>query len=181
MYVFNRVKSDVEYYTYVTQQRSWASPLWNSDEIKRRKLTKMSTRQTFVRETGERCGGYIFGLITSPQRYILRDRRRGTTVCPACWVNGDKWIEIVCGEEKIFCTGLTKSAKVPSRGAQWTNPGRTPVICTPWVPICLIFCSQQRPPLSTVVSLLRRHWSNLLFICFQLQGFLMTSSMVSFL
>jgi hypothetical protein len=43
----------------------------------------------------------------------------------------------------LFWTGLTRAAKagqkslVPSWRAQQTNQGRTPLICTLWVPICL--------------------------------------------
>ncbi len=57
-------------------------------------------------------------------------------------------------EEKIVCTGLTRAANagqkslVLAQRAQRTNQGRTPFICTPWVPICLSFNSRQGPPLS---------------------------------
>ncbi len=49
-------------------------------------------------------------------------------------------IEIVYGEEKIFCTGPTRGAKaepkslVPARHAQWANQERTPFISPLWVP-----------------------------------------------
>jgi hypothetical protein len=51
--------------------------------------------------------------------------------------DGDKVIEIVYGEEKIFFTGPTRAAKEeqkslePARQAQQTNQGRTPFICNP--------------------------------------------------
>ncbi len=55
--------------------------------------------------------------------------------------DGDKEIEVVCGEvKKIFCTGSTRAAKteqkslVPARQAQRTNQGMPPFICTLWVP-----------------------------------------------
>ncbi len=56
--------------------------------------------------------------------------------------------------KKICFTGPTRAAKagqkslVQARRAQRTYQGRTTVICTPWVPICLSFNSQQGPPLS---------------------------------
>jgi hypothetical protein len=84
-------------------------------------------------------------------RHLLRGRRTSKTACqvPSLLGDGDKWIEIVVGEEKIFCTGPTRAAKavqnLPARRAQ-----RTPFICTPWVPICLSFNSQQGPPLSSL-------------------------------
>jgi hypothetical protein len=40
---------------------------------------------------------------------------------------------------------------VPAWQAQRTNQGRTPLICTPWVPIHLSFNSQQGPPLVSLV------------------------------
>ncbi len=131
-----------------------------------------------------------------------------------------KLSKIVCGEEKIFCTGPTREAKarqhrlnmevdlqvylgsmsrdvhscthwlrprnppnpphldlytrallvskerwhlfvtpcrteislVAARQAQRTNQGMTPNICTPWVPICLSFNSQNGPPLSSITD-----------------------------
>jgi hypothetical protein len=53
----------------------------------------------------------------------------------------------------IFCTGLTRAAKagqksiVPARQAKRTSQERTPLKCTPRVPICLSFNSQQGSPL----------------------------------
>jgi hypothetical protein len=55
---------------------------------------------------------------------------------PSLLGDGDKGINIVYGEEKNICTGLTRAAKaeqkslVPERQAQLTNEGRTPFICT---------------------------------------------------
>ncbi len=55
----------------------------------------------------------------------LRERRCGTTACPAC-----------CGEEKIFCTALTVAAKagqkslVLARRAHRTSQGRAPFVCS---------------------------------------------------
>ncbi len=37
------------------------------------------------------------------QRHLLRDTRRVTTACPACWVMGKNLVEV--SEENIFCTG----------------------------------------------------------------------------
>ncbi len=57
---------------------------------------------------------------------------------------------MVYGEEKLFCTGPTRAAKaeqkslVPARQAQRSKQGRTPFICTLWVPIRLSFNSQPR-------------------------------------
>ncbi len=57
---------------------------------------------------------------------------------------------------KIFCTGPTTTAKAGKkstgleRQAHWTNHGRISVICTPWVPVCFSFSSQQWPLLSSL-------------------------------
>jgi hypothetical protein len=45
------------------------------------------------------------------QRHILRDRLPSTTACPACWAIGDKGIEKVYSEKRMFFTGLTKVTK----------------------------------------------------------------------
>jgi hypothetical protein len=53
---------------------------------------------------------------------------------PSLLGHGDKWIEMVFGEEKIVCTELTSAAKteqkslVPARQAQRTNQGRGPLL-----------------------------------------------------
>jgi hypothetical protein len=44
-------------------------------------------------------------------RQIFRDRRFGTTACPGCRAMGTRNVKKVCGEGKIFCTGLTRSVK----------------------------------------------------------------------
>jgi hypothetical protein len=44
-------------------------------------------------------------------RDILRDRRFSTTACPDCWAMGPNEFEIVYGEEKIFCTVLTRAPR----------------------------------------------------------------------
>jgi hypothetical protein len=55
---------------------------------------------------------------------------------PSLLGNGEKGIEKVYGEEKIFCIGVTRAAKakqkslVPARQAQRTNQKRTSLICT---------------------------------------------------
>ncbi len=55
-----------------------------------------------------------------------------------------------------ICSGLTKAAKagqkslVPAQRAQRAKQGRTPFICTTWVPISLSFNSQQGPALSSL-------------------------------
>jgi hypothetical protein len=61
--------------------------------------------------------GVIFCIPTqanSSQRHILRDRRPITTSqvpMPCLLDDGDKEIETVYGEGKIFCIGPTRSAK----------------------------------------------------------------------
>jgi hypothetical protein len=68
----------------------------------------------------------------------------------------DKWSEIVSGVEKLFSTGPTRAAKVEKKSlllaqrAQRTYQGKAPLICTPWVPICLSFHHKQGPPLSSL-------------------------------
>ncbi len=65
------------------------------------------------------------------------------------------WNSVQCTvRNKIFCIVLTRAATagqkplVPVSRAKRTNQGRAPFICTLWVPVCLSFNSQQRPPLS---------------------------------
>jgi hypothetical protein len=73
------------------------------------------------------------------QRPVLRDRWCGTIAS-----EGEKWSELVpyTAREKIFSTGPTRAAKAEQkslgleRQAQQANQGRTPYICTLWVPIC---------------------------------------------
>ncbi len=56
----------------------------------------------------------------------------------------------------LFCTGPTRAAKagqkslLPARRAPQTNQGKTPFMCTLWVPICLSFNCQQGPPISSL-------------------------------
>jgi hypothetical protein len=89
----------------------------------------------------------------NPKTHIKRQATQHDCL-PRLFSEGDKQSDIVWGEEKIFYTGLTGTAKegcksfVPLRGAQRTNKGRTLFICTPWVPSCLSFNSQQGPALS---------------------------------
>jgi hypothetical protein len=76
----------------------------------------------------------------------------------------------VYGEEKNILFWADKSIEQPrqnkylalARQAQWINQGRTPFICTLWVPIHLSFNSQQGPPLS-IVSL---EWAEDWVSCF---------------
>ncbi len=83
-----------------------------------------------------------------------RDRQSSTTACPGCWATGTNKVKKCAVRKIIFCTGLTRAAKagqksiVPARKAQRTNQGMTSFICTPRVPVCLSFDSQQGPPLS---------------------------------
>ncbi len=70
--------------------------------------------------------------------------------------NGDEGIEIVYGENKIFCTGPTRAAKaelkflVAALQALQNKQGRTSFFCTLWVAIHLNFNSQQGPPFSSL-------------------------------
>jgi hypothetical protein len=41
----------------------------------------------------------------TPETFTKRDRRPSTAACPSCWGMGVKGIEIVYGEEKLFCSG----------------------------------------------------------------------------
>jgi hypothetical protein len=45
------------------------------------------------------------------QRHILRDRRRSTTACPACWAMGTNEVKLCTVRKKIFCNGPTGAAK----------------------------------------------------------------------
>ncbi len=77
---------------------------------------------------------------------------------PTAWLvdDGDKWSEIVCSEEKKYFVldrleqQAGQKSLVPARGDLQTNQRRTPFICTPWVPICRSFNSQQGPPHSNL-------------------------------
>ncbi len=80
------------------------------------------------------------------QRHTLRDR----------WPSTVLW-------GKKNCTGPTAATKarqkslVPAQRAQRFNQGRTPFLCTPWVPIHLGFNSQfQQDP--SLVSLVSTQW-----------------------
>ncbi len=69
---------------------------------------------------------------------------------PSLLGDGDKGIEIVYGEEKIFCTGPTRASKaeqkslLPARQAQRTNQESAPFICPLWVPIRLSFNHREK-------------------------------------
>ncbi len=77
---------------------------------------------------------------------------------PGCWAMGTNTVKRCAMSKIIFCTGLTRVAKegsksiVPARRTQWTNQGRTPIICrySRSTPSCLSVNSQQRPPLSSL-------------------------------
>ncbi len=75
------------------------------------------------------------------QKSYLRDRRPITVACPA-WQR--HWNSVRWGN--IFCTWPTRAAKaklnllyIPAWHAQRTNQGRTPFICTLWVPMHISF------------------------------------------
>jgi hypothetical protein len=116
----------------------------------------LSSENTFLANNEER---WLF----NPETHIQRQAMRHD--CLHSFLGDeDKWSEIMCGavRKKTFCTRLTRAAKagqtslVHTRRAQRTNRGRTPYICTPWVPICLSFNSQQGPP-----PLWFKHWSKM--------------------
>jgi hypothetical protein len=73
---------------------------------------------------------------------------------PGCWAKGTNKVKKRAVRKITFCTGLTRAAKAgqksieTARRAQRTNQGRTPFICTPRVPTCLIFNVQQEPTLA---------------------------------
>ncbi len=78
------------------------------------------------------------------QRHILIDRRHGTTACLVC--RAMRTSEIVYGEEKIFCTGLTRAAKATRSTNQ---PRKDPFhlsSLSPYTP----HSSQQVPTLSSL-------------------------------
>ncbi len=87
---------------------------------------------------------------------IHRDRRPNTPACSGCWAMETNKVKKCTVRKIIFCTGLTRAAKagrnsiVPARRVQRTNQGRTPFICTLWVPIHLSFNSQQGPLFSSL-------------------------------
>ena len=88
--------------------------------------------------------------------YLPDHRQSGMTACPVCWAMGMNEVKQCMARKKIFCTRLIRAAKagqkclVLKRKAQRTYQVRTPLICTPLVPICLSFNSQQGPRLSSL-------------------------------
>jgi hypothetical protein len=59
----------------------------------------------------------------------------------------------VCDEKNniLYCAAKAiQKSIVPAQWVQRTNQGRTPLICTLWVPIHLSFNSQQGPPFSYI-------------------------------
>ncbi len=52
-----------------------------------------------------------FEMLGCTQKPMLRDRRPSTTACLAGWAMGTSELKKVYGKEKIFCVGLTRSAK----------------------------------------------------------------------
>jgi hypothetical protein len=56
-------------------------------------------------------------LIIFTLRHILKDRRPCTTAHSAC-DEEDKRLEIVYGEENIFCTGPTRAAKAGQKSLE---------------------------------------------------------------
>jgi hypothetical protein len=72
-------------------------------------------------------------------RAVTHIKRQVTQhVClPSLLDDGDKIMEIVSGEEKILCSGPTRTTKTEQKSlvltqqAQRTNQGRTPFSCTP--------------------------------------------------
>jgi hypothetical protein len=82
-----------------------------------------SKAKLLSRLPAERC---VSRLNLGHQRHTLRDRRPSTTGCKLAG-HGEKRIDIVYYEEKVFCTGPTKTAKAeqkslaPTRQAEETN------------------------------------------------------------
>jgi hypothetical protein len=81
---------------------------------------------------------YLFRIfVIVPLQCTYTKRQAIQHGCLPSWLgDGDKEIEMVYGEEKIFCTGPARAVKaeqkslVPARQAQRSNQGRTPFICT---------------------------------------------------
>jgi hypothetical protein len=77
---------------------------------------------------------------------------------PSLLGDEDKLIEIVYGEEKIFCTGLNREAKagqkslVPARRVQWTNQGRTHSFVLFMSPFVSVSTDSQQGPLLSSLS-----------------------------
>ncbi len=72
----------------------------------------------------------------------------------------NKWIEIVYGEKKIFCTGPTRAAETKQKSLvqyQHHEPKEStkegPLSFVLWIPIHLSFNSQQGPVLSSLSGL----------------------------
>ncbi len=91
----------------------------------------------------------LFTLCTQ-RRHTFRDRRPCTTVQTRLHIN---WNSVWLGKNILYwidqsCKGEIKISYTAARRAQPGNQGRTPSICTLWVPIHLSFNSQKEPPLS---------------------------------
>jgi hypothetical protein len=89
----------------------------------------------------------------SPEAHTKRQATQHGCL-PGLLGDGDKRTKIAYGEEKnYFVLGRLESKAEqkscePARQAQKTNQGRTPFICTLWIPVHLSFNSEQEPPLS---------------------------------
>jgi hypothetical protein len=98
---------------------------------------------------------YIHCGACSPETHIKRQVTWHDCL-PSSLGVGDKWSEIVSGEEKIFCTRPTRATKagqkylLPARRAQRTNQGRTLFICTPRVPFSTVSTVSRGIPLYTL-------------------------------
>jgi hypothetical protein len=83
--------------------------------------------------TGLKYSFRIGIIYTHGPRNIIRDWRRGTTACPACWAIGTNEVKV---REKIFCNGPTRAPKagqeslVPASQAQRIKQERITFICT---------------------------------------------------
>ena len=86
---------------------------------------------------------YIYPDVGIPETHTKRDRRPSTAACPSCWAMGQMHWNSVWWEKKYFALGRIEQTKAgqkslaPALQAQPTSQGRTPFICTLWVPITL--------------------------------------------
>jgi hypothetical protein len=97
---------------------------------------------------------FLFYCLTN--RHTFRDMHHSRTVCPAFWAMKTNEVKKCTVRKKniLFWAGLSSQVRtkspLPARWAQRKSQGRTPFICTPWVPTCLHFNSQQWPSLSSL-------------------------------
>jgi hypothetical protein len=121
--------------------RNWETEHYNS-------VLEIRRLHCFISGNTQMGTRYLYWILTGPS-FLQCMQLTGQ------WAWGQMNWNSVWWEKILYWTDSKKEGQkslVPAWRAQWTNQGRTPSICTHWVPVCLSFNSQQGPTL--LVSLL---------------------------